>query len=858
MRAAVRLVWTLDVRHLVVHRTRLALSVIGIAVGVALAVAVGSLGTSINGSLGAIAQAAASDANIEIRANGRAGLPPDVLGRVREVAGVRAAGATIESYVRVRNGSREQRVLALGFDLGILRMSPSSIDARSFRTSDPFGLILPSGIAQNLGSHAGGTIQITTPDGWRDVKVGTVLPEGTIQRTRLVVAPVGVLQRLLGRGTSYDAIYVQADDPAKRLPAIAGAVGDVGRAGEIAFRSDQLQQLLAGSTASFSVGTIVALFVGAFLVYNTMAMAAVERLREAALMRAVGATRRQVFALFLAEGGVLGLIGSALGVVGGLLLSKLLLFQQGSALEEIFPIQFTSVSVSARVLAGAGAAGVVAALAAAFLPARRIARSDPAPALGPSGTFEDSTAHTGGDPRTPRQRRTATVVVAIICCAAGPVLTVPAVQKGAESSALALVGMAVTMAGVALLIPVGVPSVARVLLTGLERFRRTPSIVRLASGEILRAPGRTSFTVGAVLLSLALVVGFSIAQTSFTRAFDIGFKGIIATDLYVRSATWRIFGSDVPLDDELAKELETVPGVEAAWPFRLMPAELEGKPLIVLAYDVQKFAIAPRHTDDVRRKALAQARALRDPHAVLASPSLLSQLGHDVGDTIELPTPTGLHRLRIGGTIDDPSAVNPEIVFDYRAFARIWGTGGADTFPVVTSSRTDAGRVRRAISERFGRRYGVVVDTNQQYLDRLSATVGSVTQLIGSVQLVAVVVAALGLANTLLISTFERRRDLGVLRAVGMQRKQLRRMVATEALLIGSIGVLLAWALGTVIGLGMFGFIRSQLGLSLQIAFPPSAYAGAAILGMSAALAASIYPATRAARLDVVAALQYE
>jgi putative ABC transport system permease protein len=150
------------------------------------------------------------------------------------------------------------------------------------------------------------------------------------------------------------------------------------------------------------------------------------------------------------------------------------------------------------------------------------------------------------------------------------------------------------------------------------------------------------------------------------------------------------------------------------------------------------------------------------------------------------------------------------------------------------------------------------VDTNEQYLDLLSASVRSVQQLIGSVQLVAVIVAALGLANTLFISTLERRRDLGVLRAVGMLRGQVRRMVAIEALLLGALGVLLAWGLGTLIGLGMYAFTRTQLGIGFGVVFPLLGYAGAAVLGMVAALLASMYPADRAARLDVVAALQYE
>ncbi len=848
MRAAVRLIWALDIRHLLAHRTRLALSVLGIAVGVALGVAVGSLSASIQGSLNAIAQAAASEANVEIRPNGRVGLAPDLLGRVRTVRGVQEAGATVESYVRLRRAGKTARVLALGVDTGVLNMAPRAVDVSEIRVADLFGLFVPEEVARELGVRAGQRVEITTPTGWRAVSVGAVLPHAATERSRVVVGTVGVLQQLLDRGGTYDAIYVKAADPDRTLQAVQRAVGDRGRAGPIAFRGQQIQQLLSGANAGFIVGTIVALFVGAFLVFNTMSMAAVERLREAALLRAVGAKRKQIFALFLSEGALLGVLGSALGAIGGTLLAGQLLSQRGGALEEIYPIQITRLEIDPALLVGAGAAGILVAIVAAWLPARRLARCDPAPALGPTGTFEDPT-------HVSRRR---TNVVAAILAIAGPLLTFPAIRAGFGASSLAFLGMTMTMGGIALLIPTLIPALAGFLLAGITRLRRTPGVVRLAAGEVTRSPGRTAFTVGAMLLSLAIVVGFSIAQGSFTRAFDVHFKDIIAADLYVRSPTWQIFGSDVPLSADIADEIEAIPGVSAAWPFRLMPATIEGREGLVLAYDMDEYASFSRLEGAAGVEAREQARALKDPNAVLVSPSLLAQLSRRVGDTIAMPTPTGLHRLRIAGTLNDPAAINPEVIFDHDSFERVWGSGGADTFAVVTDTPQLAPTVDKEISRRLGRRYGLVVDSQAEYLNRLSGIVNSVQQLIGSVQLVAVIVAGLGLANTLLISTFERKRDLGVLRAVGMLRRQLRRMVAAEALLIGAVGVLCAWGLGTIIGLGMFGFTQAQLGVGLELVFPVSGYVGAAILGLGASIVASLYPAQRAARLEVVEALQYE
>lgn len=850
MRAALRLLWALDVRHVLTHRGRLALSALGIAVGVALGVSVGSLSTSITGSLRSIAQAAASDANVEVRPNGNAALDPRLLAVVRSVDGVRNAGATVESYVRVRNPSdtgREARVLALGVDSGVIAMSPRATDAETIATNDPLGLIVPASVADDLGVRAGGEIELTTPSGWTAVPVGTVLDADAAERTRVVVGTVGILQQVLGRGEGFDAIYVEADDADEAIVAIAGAVGDAARVGEIAFRSEQVQQLLASANASFAVGTLVALFVGAFLVYNTMSMAAAERIGEAALLRAVGARRRQVFMLFLAEGGVLGLIGSALGVVLGLLLASRLLTQQGGALEEIYPVQITTLSVSGWVLAAAGVAGLVASVAAAYLPARRISRADPAPALGPTGVFEDPVE---------RSRR-ATTIVGAACCVIGPAVVVPTLATTTEISAPVLAGFGVTMTGIALLIPTAIPALARMVFGRVAAMRRTPGVVRLAMGEVLRSPARTSFTVGAVLLSLSLVIGFSIAQSSIIRAFDAGFDDIISADLYVRSATWRPFGSDVRMDERIADGIETIDGVEAAWPFLLMPATYDDRAIAILAYDLDEYA---RHTDvdaDARRTFLAQAEAVGDRDAVLVSSSFLPQFDVEVGQTIDIPTPTGRHSLEIAATFHDPAAITPEVMFDHDTFRRLWGTGGADSFAVATEPGREAD-VAAEIERTIAADLGAEVDTRSEYLDLLSSAITSVTQLIGSVQLVAVIVAALGLANTLLISTFERRRDLGVLRAVGMLRRQLRRMVAVEALLIGSLGVVCAWGLGTAIGYGMYALVEAQLGVPLEPVFPPLAYAGAAVIGLLVALGASVYPAQRAARLDVVEALQYE
>lgn len=849
MRSALRLVWALDVKHLLSHKTRLALSALGIAVGVSLAVGVGSLATSITSSLEAVATAAASDANLEVRPNGSSvGLDPELLGAVRQAEGVKAAGATIESYVKIRSDSAQVRTLAIGVDQQILRMSPRAVGSSGPLSADVLsGLWLPPSIASQLDVVAGSEVEVTAPTGWKKTPVTLVFGDEQAS-SRVVVSTVGTMQDLLGRGDTYDAIYVQSEDPEAGLEHLRRAIGDAANVGPVAFQGEQIRQLLASANASFSVGTIVALFVGAFLVYNTMAMAAVERLREAALLRAVGARRRQVFALFVAEGGMLGMIGSIAGVGIGLVLSAQILRLQAGAIEEIYPISISNLEVDSIVLAGSAVAGVAAALAASILPARRIARADVAPALGPAAALEDST----------KPKRRWVTFAGTLLTAAGAATSVVSLGGTSEASAVTMIGLAMTLAGIALVIPVLIPAIAAVCLGFLTRIRRLPLTPRLAAGEVLRSPGRTSYTVGAVLLSLALVVAFSIAQSSITKAFDEGFDDIISADIYVRSATWRPFGSDVPVDHKLAREMERLDGVRGVWPFRIMPITYEGRSVVLLAYELETFAEHTRVSASARSVFREDARAAAGKKAIIASSSLLAQRDIQVGDVISLPTPTGVQELEVAGSFDDPAAVTPEMIIDHEVFRDIWGAGGADSFGVRVEDLDEREEVMRSIEEAFGEELGLTVSTREEYLEELSGAVDAIVGLITSVQLVAVIVAALGLANTLLISTFERRRDLGVLRAIGTTRKQIRRMVALEAVFIASLGVACAWVLGTVIGLGMFLLVRAQLGIPIQPAFPPLAYLAAAALGLVSAVAASAYPADRAAKVQVVEALAYE
>lgn len=650
-------------------------------------------------------------------------------------------------------------------------------------------------------------------------------------------------QRMLGKDGGFDEIQAAAKpgvSPQQLKQELRGTLPaslDVRTGSEQAAKQskDIRDNLGFLKTALFAFAGI-SLFVGAFLIFNTFSITVAQRMREFALLRTLGASRRQVWRAVISEGLALGFVGGLVGFALGIGTAALLraLFK---AIGADLPTQ--GVVIHSRTVIVTVLVGTIVSLVASLSPAIRAMRVPPVEAL-----------REGAVPVV-RGRGRRMLIVACLVLAAGVGLMCVGLFGNVKSDSAAISfmggGAALTFLAVAFLSPRLVRPLANLIGRPIERL--TGITGQLARENSVRQPGRTAVTAAALMIGVALV--------TFASIFAAGAKATIngAIDANLKSA-FVVQNTDgfSPFSQEVLKSVDKVDGVSSVSGVRFSQAKVQGVGGNQSVSSITPDTFLDLYKLDMKQGGDASVRGLTN-NQVIVKKGFADSHDVKVGDVLRITTPNGNHvALRATGIARDKGGLLANLTVTNDVAERQFGEP-KDAFGLVGLQRgANETAVKQRISNLLDKQYPEAeVLTGQEFKDDIAGQVNQLLGLIYALLALAIIVSLFGIVNTLVLSISERTRELGMLRAIGTSRKQVKRIVRWEAVITALIGAVLGVVMGVILAV-LFTQPLDDFTLSIPV---PSLIIVLIVAGI-AGVGAAVLPARRASKLDVLEALAYE
>jgi putative ABC transport system permease protein len=778
----------------------------------------------------------------------KAPLPASVLADIEHVDGVRAVQGSIEDHISLvdkagkRIGKPDDGIAVAVSNPDDTSLSPVKVVAGTWpQHGNEIAIDKATAtkqhfvVGQTVGAFGAGPVQRYRVSGF--ITFGSA---DSLAGSTLTVLDLSTAERLFNKQGKFDLIRVGADDGVseatlvERLtPKVASTL--VVNTAEVQAASDSKQTQDGLSVFKYILIGFggIALFVGSFVIANTLAITVAQRMRELATLRTLGASRRQVLGSVVLESVTIGLVGSVIGLFLGLAIALGLMALLGATGVQL---PDSSLVFSLRTVVVSLFVGTLIALLASLRPAIRATRIEPIAAVREGATLPAS-----------RFARYAVATAAVVTIVAVALFSYGMLAHGIDLK----VRLFSLIAGVLLLF-VGVAMVAARVVRPLAFVVGSPGARfggvagRLARQNAVRNPSRTASTAAAVMIGLALITFVAVIGQGVRSSFSSSVDQLFLGDYALSGA------GEQPLTSKVALAVAKAPGVTAVSEVRHADGKIGTKKVMVTGVDSnmsKTIDIAWQDgSDDVpaqlgRNGAFVDDRYAKD-HSL------------QVGSPIALKTQNGMLALRVIGIFDLPKGGSPlgAVTVSLATFDRSFATRVNDlTMVNVRGGSSDAASAR--LKQGLAAFPDVKVETQDEFkksqLSGLTMMLNMLYLLLG----LSVIVSLFGVINTLVLSVFERTRELGMLRAIGMTRRQVRRMIRHESIVTALIGA----ALG--IGVGMFLAAVTTTALSkygVVFAVPYGSLAVFVAIAVLAGMLAAILPARRASRLNVLEALQYE
>lgn len=863
-------VWRwITLRHLFHEGGRTFLTLLGVALGVAVFVSIRLANHSAMAAFSQTVDAVAGKANLQVVGDS-GGFDERVFPKIRETTGVTAAAPVVQVYALAdigaapkltRNlnrgeGTYTETLLVLGVDLFSERpfkrfeapRSEARVSAVPFLT-DPSAVAITRTFAERSRLQEGSPLKVMVAGKPQTLTVRMILDAPELQQAmggNVALMDIASAQETFQRFGKLDRIDLLVD-PAHQSQAMAALqplLPPQTRLTNPEGRTQQVENMVRAFDLNLTALSFIALFVSMFLIFNAVSMAVLRRRREIGIMRSLGVTRRQIVFQFLGEAAFLGVIGSSLGLALGTLMARGALGAVSKTITTLYLlVQARDLNYDPLIYAGGFALGVGMSLLSALAPALEASYTSPNVAVRQGMQIEAQDLPLG--------RLTAAGIAALVLAALVAWGTVGLHRPvGGFVSAFLLLG------GFSLVSPA---------FTLLGERLATPIVRRLAGPEGLlgsrylrEAVARTSVVVAALMVSVGMTIGLSVMVASFRKTVDIWVTQTIRGDLYIEPIGRRVTGTASALPPAVLEAARTTPGVASTDTYRAVlinygdrMAHLAGVDL-----DIQRrlgrLLFMNGSSPDILGRALAD-------NGVVASESFAFRNNLKPGDRIALDTPSGRVELPLEGVFYDYTSDAGLLMVDYHLYQRLWKEDRTESIALYVQPGADVDQVRTEFLRRVNGAVQLNVTPNQSLRERILFIFDQTFQITYALHAIAILVAVLGVISTLTALIMQRGREIGVLRGVGALRRQVRKMVLVESGLLGLIGSLLGSVCGLFLALLLTYVINKQFfGWTIRLTIDPWLFVQAIGLMVATALIAGFWPARLAANKVAAEAMRVD
>jgi putative ABC transport system permease protein len=847
---------------------RTILTILGISLGVAVVLAINMTNRSTIDSLEGVFDRTVGAAELLVISTGEGEtIDGQLVSVVQSAPGVQIASPNLTFRTVLANDTQgsETRFVAGGVQIG-QRLEIRGVDLEQdsqirvyplasgrFPEGSRYEALTTQQYSKEKGLEIGDDLEILTPLGIEHLEIVGLLGEegaGLLNDGSVAFVPLDVAQEIFDLGDQVHEISIRVETGIRRNAKelenlkvlLDERVGNDARATYPVARGELVPRMLDSYQTGLFFFSIVAMFVGSFLIYNTFSMTIVERTREIGMLRAIGMEQGQVLRLVLVEAGMLSVLGGILGVVLGRFLARGLSY----LLNGFISVDESLLVVSNADLLKSIGIGFIITFLAALIPAFQAARTSPVEALQARS-------------RSPQRIRSAVWLSGLAFLFAGWAALYGLQWRSEVLFQASTAGFILLMLGSVLTIPS--------LLATLERGTR-PLVAFLyrsegtiGSSNVSRSVLRTTLTVACLMVAMVMIIAIGSLSQIFKKDISDWVNSALGSDLYVRPAE--------TLHSTFSSRLLGVPGVKTVSASRRMqvkiaqssfsPGDGRQDTLLFLAIEPASFRqVGDMVFVDGQGDPEEKWEKFSEGESLFVSSVVADEYGLEQGDLLNLQTRRGEHPFEVAAIISDFSGQGLVVTGTYVDLKRWFSESGADRFSILLESNADIDVVAQEIKNRYGDRYNLEITTTKTVKESVLRMLDQAFLLFDILSMIAVVIGGLGVLNTLMMNVSERTREIGGLRSMGMTRSQVVRMVLAESLAIGLIGCVYGEFFGYAMSRIFVASSTTITSYELEYSFTPSPFIMALLIALGVSQIAAFVPARKAAFTNLIEALKHE